>query len=284
MTDRSRLAFWPFLLVDLIFIGVGWLIFSNSHRPLTLGEAIALIACVTGGAISFLIPFLQRDATETKQAASDQLTDALKQIQNLEQLVAQLSNASNQLQTAEDQSKQTVEAAKKIADQITGERRAFSELIQKADDTEKGHLRLEVEKLRRSEGDWIQIIIHILDQIFAVHQAALRSGKPGLIEQLGNFQTACREAARRIGLVCLAAEPGEGFDEKVHQLLEVKAVSQGSRIGASLASGYSFQGRMVRRTLVRLQEIISQPENQEAPQSADAQSTEVANPPQKSLF
>ena len=41
---------------------------------------------------------------------------------------------------------------------MTAEARAFQQFLDKANDTERNHLRLEVEKLRRAEGDWLQVL------------------------------------------------------------------------------------------------------------------------------
>jgi hypothetical protein len=76
-----------------------------------------------------------------------------------------------------------------------------------------------------------------------------------LIAQLSNFQNACRDAARRVGLTPFAAEAAEPFDEKRHQLLEgQKTPADGAIIAETLATGYTFQGRLLRPALVRLRE------------------------------
>jgi len=66
------------------------------------------------------------------------------------------------------------------------------------------HLELETAKLRRAEGDWLQVTVRILDHVFALYVAAARSGQPRLAEQIAAFQNACRDAARRVGLVAHA--------------------------------------------------------------------------------
>ena len=43
---------------------------------------------------------------------------------------------------------------------------------------------------------------------FALHQAAARSNQVNVTQQLANFQAACHDAARRVGLVAFAAAPG----------------------------------------------------------------------------
>ncbi len=275
MTDRSstKLALWPFVLCDIIFLGVAYLIFSIGHRPLTFWEAVILAACVGAGAWSLLTPFLRQNAAAIKLAESESLTTTVAQIQNLEQVAAQISSATNHLKTAQDQSAQTATAASKIADKMAEESRAFSEFIQKANDTEKSHLRLEVEKLRRAEGDWLQILVHVLDHIFALRQAAVRSGKSAVIEQIGNFQNVCRDTARRIGLVCHSPEAQQPFDDKLHQIMDGEPQPEnGTPISEALVTGYSYQGRVIRRAMVRI------PAAQTAPEEIAVTEAEVAAP------
>ncbi len=268
MTDRfkTNLAIWPFVIVDIFFLGLAYLIFSHAHRPLIFWEALALIVCASLGAWSFLTPFLRRNDAAMRLVEAESLTTTVTQIKNLEQVAAQISSATNYLKTAEDESKQTVAAAKNISEKMAEESRAFGEFLQNANDVEKSHLRLEVEKLRRSEVDWIQILVHILDQVFALHQAAVRSGKVPLIEQIGNFQSVCRDTARRIGLSCHVPETPQTFDEKLHQLLDGQpAPEPTAQIMEVVAAGYSYQGRVVRRALVRLQSETDSSENSEGP-------------------
>ncbi len=274
MTDHNstKLAIWPFLLCDIVFLGTAYVVFSVGHRPLTLGEAAILAACVGGGAWSFLTPFLRRNEAAIKLAESESLNTTVAQIRNLEQVAGQVSSATNHLKTAQDQSVQTIAAAAAIADRMTEESRAFSEFIQKANDTEKNHLRLEVEKLRRAEGDWLQILVHFLDHIFALHQAAVRSGKPALIEQIGNFQNVCRDTARRVGLVCFSAEAEQPFDEKLHQLMEGEAQPEsGATISETVVAGYSYQGRVIRRAMVRMPVAGGVPDGIIAPIAPEAE-------------
>jgi molecular chaperone GrpE (heat shock protein) len=136
---------------------------------------------------------------------------------------------------------------------MAAEVREFTEFMQKANDGEKATLRLEVEKLRRAEGDWLQVLVHLLDHVHALHTGATRSGQPRLIEQLTNFQNACRDTARRVGLVPFAAAAGEAFDAKRHQLVNGEEMpANGAVIGETLATGFTFQGRLVRPALVRV--------------------------------
>jgi hypothetical protein len=129
----------------------------------------------------------------------------------------------------------------------------FKEFMQRSNDTEKANLRLEVDKLRRMEADWLQVLVRMLDHVYALHQGAVRSGQPRVIEQLGNFQAACRDAARRVGLIPYAANAAEPFDAQRHQLVDVEAKAPaGAVVAETIAAGYTFQGRLIRPALVRV--------------------------------
>ena len=134
---------------------------------------------------------------------------------------------------------------------------ALEEREMKLNDTEKGALRLEVEKLRRSEGEWLQVVVRILDHIFALHNAAARSGQPELAENIGQFQNACRDAARRVGVTPFSAAPEEKYDAQKHRAHGVENPPAEAVVAETLAPGLTFQGRLIRPALVRLQEAVS---------------------------
>ena len=141
---------------------------------------------------------------------------------------------------------------------MTSEVKSFTEFMQQANDKERATLRLEVEKLRRAEADWLQVLVHTLDHVFALHQGALRSGQPALAEQVGNFQNACRDVARRVGLTPFAAKEADPFDAQRHQLVEEGVTPPADAVVAdTVAAGYTFQGRLIRPALVRLRETAA---------------------------
>jgi molecular chaperone GrpE (heat shock protein) len=153
----------------------------------------------------------------------------------------------------QESSVKTVGTAKEITDRITQEARSFNEFLKKTNDGEKANLRLEIEKMRRAEGEWLQVVVRMLDHTFALHLAAVRAGQPALVEQLGHFQNACRDVARRVGLSAYVPAPGDEFDAKVHQVAGTDAKPEpGATVGTVLATGYTYQGQLVRPALVSL--------------------------------
>src|SRR5439155_16759070 len=99
----------------------------------------------------------------------------------------------------------------------------------------------------------LQILVRILDHIYALYQAAVRSGQGKLVKQLEYFQNACRDISRRVGLVPFSAIPGEPYEPKLHQLADASEPASEGLIAETLATGYSFQGQLVRPALVTLQ-------------------------------
>jgi molecular chaperone GrpE (heat shock protein) len=254
MTDRAahRLSKWPFFLGDVLLLGVAGLAFWQGSRPLEMWEMVLLASCVAGGAGLCVIPFILEYRYLMKLAQVERLQRALLQVHNIEGIARQIASATSCWQAIQDDARKSVDASREITDSMTAEARAFQQFLEKANDTERAHLRLEVEKLRRAEADWLQVLIRMLDHVYALFLAALRSGQPGLIEQLAGFQRACREVALKVGLVPFEAQAGEPFDKQRHQTGSGEVAEDG-RVGETLATGFRFQGQQVRKALVSLQ-------------------------------
>jgi molecular chaperone GrpE (heat shock protein) len=249
----TRLPKWPFLLSDLVLLSLaGWLIFRS---PAQLGrwEACLSLAATLAGAAFCVLPFLRDHQAATKLAQAKAMAEPLEQLHDLLQVKDQISNAIGQWQAVQEDSKRTIAAAGQMSGQMQTELANFQTFLQKAHDAERDHLRLEVEKQRRAEGQWVHLSVHILDHVFALHKAASQSGNSGLIAQLNQFQFACRDAVRRVGLVVFAPAAGERFDEQTHQLEEGAKAPSGAVVRDVLASGYTYQGKLLRQAVVRLE-------------------------------
>jgi molecular chaperone GrpE (heat shock protein) len=254
---EPKLSKVPFIIGDVILVVLAYFVYHQSSRPMTTWQMAFFVLCGALGAWISVLPFLIEYRASLKTSDTNALSNAVTQIQNVEQVAQRISAATAQWQTVQEQSAKTAATANEVVDRIGAEARSFTEFLQRANDGEKAHLRLEIEKLKRSEGEWLQIIIRMLDHTYALHQAAVRSGQPGLIEQLGNFQNACRDVARRTGLVPFVANPGDPFDQNFHQLADQNAqIQMDSKVGEVIATGYTFQGQLLRPALVTLQTQI----------------------------
>ena len=255
------------------------MIFQRAPHPIGHWEIITASACVALGAVLGVLPFILDYRAIVKVIEAGALGSISEKIQNLEKLAAQISSATNEWTNAQTQAEKTSAGAKEISDKMADEVREFSEFMQKMNDSEKAALRLEIEKLRRGEGEWLQVLVRILDHVFVLHAAAARSGQPKLVEQISNFQNACRDAARRIGLVPFSAEPDEPFNAERHQAVgEEEKPPADAVVAETVGAGFTFQGRLLRPALVRLRQANPPEENPagtvETPESA------AANPPE----
>ncbi len=251
-----KLSKWPFFLGNALLLGTACLIAYQSKFVLGHWEMCFVVLCAAGGALLGVAPFLLEYDALVKVAEAGALHTVVSELKNLEGIANQISGATGKWQEAQELAEKTAAGAREIAERMTGEVQAFTEFMKRANDNERANLRLEVEKLRRGESEWLQVLVRVLDHVYALHQGAARSGQPRLLEQVGNFQTACRDAARRVGLTPFAADEGEPFDAQRHQLIEEGAkAAPGALVSETIAMGYSFQGRLLRPALVHLREV-----------------------------
>ena len=252
-TTNWKVPKWPFLLGTALLLAFAGFLFWQSPSPFGRWEIVTAAACVALGAILGAMPFYFDYHAIIKVVDASAVGAIAEKIQNLERLVAQISSATNEWTNAQVQAEKTSVGAKEIADKMAAEVREFAEFMQKMNDSEKTALRLEVEKFHRGEAEWMQVLVYILDHIFALHAAAAHSNQPHLTEQLTQFQNACRDAARRIGLTPFAAAPDEPFNAERHQAVGVESKpADGAIIAETIGQGYTFQGRPLRPVLVRL--------------------------------
>ncbi len=252
---------WPFLLGDVLLMVFGYFFVLHSPQPIRHWEIAT--GCVAVGAILGVIPFVLDYRAMGKALEVNALGAVAEKIQNLEKLAAQISSATNEWTNAQLQAEKTSTFAKEIADRMAEEIRLFSEFMNKMNDSEKATLRLEVEKLRRGELESLQVLVHILNHVFALHTAAVRSGDVKFAAPITTFQNACRDTARRVGLTPFAAEPDEPFDAGRHQVAgSEETPPAGAVVTETMGSGYTFQGRLLRPALVRLRDGNASAEKQ----------------------
>ena len=243
---------WPFFLGNAVLLGMALFIYNQPTKlPMNLWECLLFAACGLAGATLSVIPYILEYRGAVRMFESGTLVSTMAEIRNLEMIAAQINAATARWQVVQEHSANSVGAAKEISQKMAAEAAAFSEFLQKANDSERSNLRLEVEKLRRMENDWLGVVIRLLDHAFALYKAAERSGQPGLIEQIGLFQNSCRDVARRVGLVPLVPAIGEIIDPQCHRLPDSEPeLVAGACVGEVGATGYTYQGRLIRPAMV----------------------------------
>lgn len=266
-TPAPRISKLPFIVGDIALISVAaWIALFGS----ALGgwQYIALIAAVSLGAWLAAWPFVLEFRALSQLAQAAEVSSVTARIKDLDKVSSSIAAAVAEWHHMQQGATQTVTAVEHIAERMTTEARNFGEMLNRMNETEKSHLRLEVEKLRRAEGEWLGVLVRILDHVHALHQAGVRSGQRNVIEQLAHFQNACRDTARRLGLVPVLPEPGIPFDAAAHQVLDDNKPVEGALVSDVVAPGYTFQGQVIRLPIVALKETASAPASAE---SAEAQ-------------
>ena len=252
-----KCAKWPFIATALILLGLGFALVWKTPHQVPGSEMWLIVGCVIIGALIACLPFYLDWHAAGNLIEVHAVGEVTEKIHDLQRVATQVSVATDRWarvqETTKDNSEKTVAASAELAERMANEVREFNQFQAKMNDAEKGALRLETEKLRRAEGEWLQVVVRMLDHTFALHTAAVHTGQPELIGQISNFQNACRDAARRVGLVPFGAEAGEKFDAEKHRAHGVENPSADSTMVELLAPGINFQGRLMRPALVRLQ-------------------------------
>jgi molecular chaperone GrpE (heat shock protein) len=258
MTQSSapRISKLPFVFGDVALIAAAaWI--ARYGQALGVWQYLAIVGAVALGAWLVAWPFVLEFRALANLAQASEVSAITSRIKDLDKVTASISAAALEWQHLQQGATQTVTAVEHIAERMTTEARNFGEMLARMNESEKSHLRLEVEKLRRSEGEWLGVIVRILDHVHALHQAGIRSGQRNVVEQLSHFQNACRDTARRLGLVPILPEAGIPFDARAHQVLDESKSTEGAVIGDLVAPGYTFQGQILRLPVVALKEAGS---------------------------
>lgn len=261
-TTQFKVSKWPFFLGDAFMLGMAYFIYWQGKVPLDRWEVAAVATCVGLGALLGVLPFILEYRAVSRWIDSSAVGTAADKIQNLETIASQISSASNLWENAHLQSEKTTGAAREISERMNAELKSFKEFLEKANESEKTVLRLEVDKLRRAEVEWMQILVRIMDHVFALFVAAERSGQQQLVTQISQFQNACRETARRIGLVPFTGAASEPFDAERHKWADGETAAEGAIVSETLATGFTFQGKLIRPALVRVQQTQTSQEEQ----------------------
>ena len=247
-----RLNKAPFWIADAALLGTAGLLVAFGARPLSVWEAVSVAACVGLGAWLAVLPFLREYEASLKFAETDHLADTMAKLQQLDVVADRIAVATSQWQGVQESARQTAETSRTVVERLAREAEAFAGAVSRTAEGEKQTLKIEVDKLRRAEGEWLQAVGRIMDHVFALHVAAVRSGQPSVAEQLDRFHGACREALRRVGFVPMVAAPDEPVDPRKHQPADGSRPQAGSRVDETVAPGYVYQGQWIRPIVVKI--------------------------------
>ena len=278
-TVPSRLPRWAFFGGDAVLLAAAVYWVWQAPVPLPASVIWGSSLCLVVGACLGVLPYVLEYRAVCRQWETATLAEGLTHARHAETVARRIAEATDNWQAIQEQAAKTTAQAREIAERMAAEVRDFTTFLQRANDTEKATLRLEVDKLRRAEGEWLQVLVWILDHVFALYTAGLRSGQPRLIEQLTQFQNHCRDAARRLGVVPFVVAPGESFDPEKHQTPDGQPPPEGAVVRETLATGITFQGRLVRPAIVAVNTTgAANPSQSEAAARTDTPSQQASEP------
>ena len=281
-----KTAKWPFFVGDALLLSLAWFVYAQATMPFNGPTLAACVACVTLGAVLGIAPFILDYGAGVRLAESEGLTGTVEQIRGLQTIAAAVASATGKWQGVHEQASSAVDAARQVSDKMSEEMTSFMDFLDKAKDSERQHLSLEVDKLKRAESDWLGVLVRILDHAYALRLAAVNSSQPKVVDQLTQFQTAIRDVARRVGLTPFEAQAGTEFDSTRHQLPNGEEVASGTRIAATMATGFNFRGQMIRPVIVALENrenAASTEQPGQSLQSADPSASPEGSEPEQEL-
>src|SRR6266702_4207346 len=176
-TDAT-ISKWPFFVGDVLLFGAAVFVYAQSKLPMGLWEMCFAGLCLAAGAVLGIAPFVLEYRATVKLAEAGALATVVAQIQNLEAIAAQIRSATVHWQEVQEQAGKTSLAAKEIAERMRAEVEAFTQFMQRMNESEKATLRLEVEKLRRAEVEWLQVVVRMLDHVYAFTRALSAPANP----------------------------------------------------------------------------------------------------------
>ena len=157
----------------------------------------------------------------------------------MENVAAQISEATENWEAVQEHSTQTAKLAEEIAQGIAASVKEHDTFMAQAGNEEVGALKLEVEKLRRAEVDWVNTLVATLDLVYRLERSAVASGKEQFIRTMGQFQGQCRDTARRVGLVAFEAEtacPSTATNTRCHRKIRPRKASRLSKRGCPVSA------------------------------------------------
>ena len=161
-----KTAKWPFFLGDALLLCLAWFIFVQADKPFGGATLGACVACVALGALAGVIPFIMDYRANVRLSESEGLASTVEQIQSLQTIAAAVSSATGKWQGVHEQASSAVDSARQVSEKMSEEMRSFMDFLEKAKDSERQHLALEVDKLKRAESDWLGVVVRILDHAY----------------------------------------------------------------------------------------------------------------------
>src|SRR4051794_6467071 len=93
-----RLSKAPFFIGDVVLLGTAVFVYSQSTKPLNLGQLLLVCGSVALAAVLSILPFIVEYRAIIRFAETERLTDVMGQIANLEAIGSKITTATGQWQ------------------------------------------------------------------------------------------------------------------------------------------------------------------------------------------
>lgn len=115
---KPALPAWIFIVTDLALIGAGAVIALRSEEPLTVGTVIAVVACVSLGAIAGLIPLVARYERQKNQILDERQRVLEGMAQTLAASAEQISIATSSLHQINEAAQKNIQQAAQLPNKL----------------------------------------------------------------------------------------------------------------------------------------------------------------------
>src|SRR5262245_30227094 len=115
---EPKLSKWPFFAGDALLLAAAFSIFYQNKLPLGASQLSVASFCIAAGAVFSIVPFLLEYRAASKLAESSALTTVVSQLEKMDKLAGQLSGATSQWQSVQEQADKTAGLAQGIAERM----------------------------------------------------------------------------------------------------------------------------------------------------------------------
>ncbi|MCD8535252.1 MAG: nucleotide exchange factor GrpE [Verrucomicrobia bacterium] len=248
-----KVPFVPFIIADVTLLAIAFAVVLQAGKPIGLPEILLVTVCSVAGAMFMTYPFRKQFDLQVQEANAERLNLAVCRLQAVENLATRMESVTSQWNQIEKKAEESMDRTEDISRDMIQEAQSFREFLKNASSEEVQHLKLLVDKLKKAEKDWLQVIMAMMDHCTALKWAATKSGNPNLAQQISNFHFQLCEVVRQVGLTLHESHAGDNFDEELHQVGE----SNGQQLNLSNAViretksvAMKFRGVIVRKALV----------------------------------
>ena len=156
--SKSSLPTWLFIATDVALIGAAAFIAFRSAQPLSSGAMLAIVGCVSLGAIVGLVPLVARFERQKNEALDDRQRALEALARTVSSSAEQISIATGSLNEIAELSQKNLRHAEHLPHKLQEKIAEFQSHLAETNDAEKEELEKELTELRASESERLEVI------------------------------------------------------------------------------------------------------------------------------